>query len=127
MSARDGETTRPAMTQEQVLGKAYDVKLMARLWRFVMPHWPLLAISTLLVLAAPMCELAQPYLLGKAVDEYIAVGRTDGLGWLILGYLALVFASAGLAYAQLYALQLLGQRSMHDLRVAIYRHVISQR
>ena len=127
MTGRDAETRRPAMAQEQVLGKAYDVKLMARLWRFVAPHWKLLIVSTALVLIAPAFELARPYLLGVAVDEYIAVGRSDGLGWLILGFLALVFASAGASYAQLYALQLLGQRSMHDLRVAIYRHVISQR
>jgi ATP-binding cassette subfamily B multidrug efflux pump len=127
MTARDDETGRPAMAQEQVLGKAYDVKLMARLWRFVAPHWKLLIVSTALVLIAPAFELARPYLLGVAVDEYIAVGHSDGLGWLILGFLALVFASAGASYAQLYALQLLGQRSMHDLRVTIYRHVVSQR
>jgi ATP-binding cassette subfamily B multidrug efflux pump len=127
MTAGDNETRRPAMAQEQVLGKAYDVKLMARLWRFVAPHWKLLIVSTALVLIAPAFELARPYLLGVAVDEYIAVGRSEGLGWLILGFLALVFASAGASYAQLYALQLLGQRSMHGLRVAIYRHVISQR
>lgn len=118
---------RGVMAQEQVLGKAYDVKLMIRLWRFVSPHWKLLVASTLLVLIAPAFELAQPYLLGVAVDDFIAPGRTDGLIWLVLGYLGLVVLNAGTTYVQLMALQLLGQRSMHDLRVAIYRHVVSQR
>lgn len=129
MSTRDGKTeaARSAMAQEQVLGKAYDVKLMGRLWRFVAPHWKLLLLSTLLVLIAPAFELAQPYLLGVAVDEFIKVDRLDGLGWLVLGYLALVLLHSGTSYVQLYVLQLLGQRSMHDLRVAIYRHVLGQR
>jgi ATP-binding cassette subfamily B protein len=122
-----GQAPRSAVAQEQVLGKAYDVKLMIRLWRFVAPHWKLLLASTLLVLITPAFELAQPYLLGVAVDDYIAPARTDGLAWLVLGYLGLVVLNAGTTYVQLMALQLLGQRSMHDLRVAIYRHVVSQR
>lgn len=115
------------MRQEQVLGKAYDVKLMARLWTFVAPHWRLLGISLLLVLITPAFELAQPYLLGVAVDEFIKVDRQDGIGYLVLGYLGLVLLQATASFAQLYVLQLLGQRSMHDLRVAIYRHVLSLR
>jgi ATP-binding cassette subfamily B multidrug efflux pump len=121
------QAPRSAMAQEQVLGKAYDVKLMIRLWRFVAPHWKLLVVSTLLVLIAPAFELAQPYLLGIAVDDYIAPHRTEGLIWLVLGYLGLVALNGGTTYVQLFALQLLGQRAMHDLRTAIYQHVISQR
>lgn len=121
------QAPRSAMAQEQVLGKAYDLKLMMRLWRFVAPHWKLLVVSTLLVLIAPAFELAQPYLLGIAVDDYIAPQRTEGLLWLVLGYLGLVALNGGTTYVQLYALQLLGQRAMHDLRIAIYQHVVSQR
>jgi ATP-binding cassette subfamily B protein len=121
------QAPRSAMAQEQVLGKAYDLKLMMRLWRFVAPHWKLLVVSTLLVLIAPAFELAQPYLLGIAVDDYIAPQRTEGLIWLVLGYLGLVALNGGTTYVQLYALQLLGQRAMHDLRGAIYKHVVSQR
>lgn len=121
------QAPRSAMAQEQVLGKAYDLKLMMRLWRFVAPHWKLLVVSTLLVLIAPAFELAQPYLLGIAVDDYIAPQRTEGLIWLVLGYLGLVALNGGTTYVQLYALQLLGQRAMHDLRIAIYQHVVSQR
>ncbi len=121
------QAPRSAMAQEQVLGKAYDLKLMMRLWRFVAPHWKLLLVSTLLVLITLAFELAQPYLLGIAVDDYIAPQRTEGLIWLVLGYVGLVALNGGTTYVQLYALQLLGQRAMHDLRIAIYQHVVSQR
>ncbi len=114
---------------EAVLGKAYDAALMKRLWTFVRPHWKLLVLALALMPIGVGFELAQPYLLKVAIDGYIAASppHTDGLGTLALGYVALVLSQSGAMFAQLYCLQLLGQRSMHDLRLATYRHVLGQR
>jgi len=114
---------------EAVLGKAYDAALMKRLWTFVRPHWKLLVLALALMPVGVGFELAQPYLLKIAIDGYIAAStpHTDGLGVLALGYVALVLSQSGAMFAQLYCLQLLGQRSMHDLRLATYRHVLGQR
>jgi len=114
---------------EEVLGKAYDARLMKRLWPFVRPHWRLLVLSMFLIPITVGFELAQPYLLGFAIDNYIAADppTTDGLIWVALGYVGLVLLQSGSSFGQLYCLQLLGQRSMHDLRLETYRHVTSQR
>lgn len=112
---------------EQALGKAYDVRLMRRLWQFVKPHWRLLLLSLALIPATLAFELYQPLILKAAIEDHIAVGKLDGLGALSVLFIALVSAQAMSSYAQMYTMQLLGQRSMHGLRKRLYGHVTSQR
>ena len=129
MSGSASQARRPGrgMASEEILGKAYDAKLMARVWQFVRPHWKMLLVAFALMPIAVGFELAQPYVLKIAIDEYIAAGRIDGLGLISLVFVALVILQSLASYAQLYALNLLGQRSMRDLRVRTYNHVLSQR
>jgi ATP-binding cassette subfamily B protein len=112
---------------EAVLGKAYDLKLIRRLWPFVRPHWRLLVMTALVMPFTIALELAQPYVIKVAVVDHLAVGKLDGLEWLCLIFLGLVALQAGASYLEQWSLQLLGQRSMHGLRLAIYDHVLRQR
>jgi ATP-binding cassette subfamily B protein len=112
---------------DELSGKAYDALLMRRMWGFVGPHKRLIAASLLLMPLAIGFEIAQPYLLKLAIDHNIAVHDTDGLGLLAAAFVACVVLQALAGYAQLFALQLLGQRAMHDLRRATYAHVLSRR
>ena len=122
-------STQPARATvaENVLGKAYDLRLMRQLWRFVVPHWRLLVISACLIPITIAFELAQPYLVKIAIVDHIAVGNGDGLEWLALGFLGLVAAQSVSSFFEQWAIQLLGQRSMHDLRLTIYDHVLGRR
>ena len=111
---------------EKVLGKAMDWQLMLRVWAFVRPHWRLLLLGLALIPLALGFELAQPYLIKIAID-YIGHSDLSGLDTLAIVYVGLVLGGTLTSYGQVYALQLLGQRSMHDLRLETYRHVLSQR
>ncbi|MBL4634955.1 MAG: ABC transporter ATP-binding protein [Kofleriaceae bacterium] len=117
----------PKGSEEEVLGQAYDTKLMLRLWTYVRDHGVLLAFALLLIPITVAFEIAQPYLLSVAIDVYITNHVTDGLGTLALVYVGFVIMQALCGYAQLYALQLVGQRSMHSLRLATYRHILTRR
>ena len=61
-----------ALHEEEALGKAYDVRLLRRLWAYVRPYW--LQVLCTLVLVAPMfaVEIAQPYLVKQGVDGFVA-------------------------------------------------------
>ena len=126
MSATAPDTSR-APADEAVLGKAYDLRLMRQLWRFVRPHWKLAIASLFLIPVTIAFELAQPYIVKLAIVDHIAVGKEDGLGVLALVFVGLVLAQATSAFFEQWAIQLLGQRSMHDLRLAIYDHVLGRR
>ena len=59
--------------EEGKLGKAYDLKLMARLWVFLRPHGLLMAISLFFVLIMAGLDLFIPYLTKEAIDRYVVV------------------------------------------------------
>ena len=70
-------------------------------------------------------EIAQPYLLKKAIDEHIAVGRLAGLDRVGLAYLGVLLGQYAAAFAQIYLTQLIGQRGMNTLRMRVHEHVLS--
>ena len=70
-------------------------------------------------------EIAQPYLLKKAIDEHIAVGRLAGLDRVGLAYLGALLGQYAAAFAQIYLTQLIGQRGMNTLRMRVHEHVLS--
>lgn len=57
--------------EEQVLGKAYDSKLMKRLLGYAKPYKMALLISVLLLVFVTAVELAKPWLVQIAIDDYI--------------------------------------------------------
>jgi ATP-binding cassette, subfamily B, multidrug efflux pump len=112
---------------ENVLGKAYDLVLIGRLLPFVKPHLRLALLTALLMPCTIAFELGQPYLFKLAIVDHIAAGKPDGLQWIAAGFLGLVLLQSLSSYFEQWSLQLVGQRSMHGLRLTIYRHVMAQR
>jgi ATP-binding cassette subfamily B protein len=110
---------------DDVLGKALDRTLLRRIFSYVWPYRRGLLAAVLLLPVITLFEVAQPYLLKRAIDEHIAVGRLAGLDRLGLAYLGALLGQYGAAFVQLYLTQLIGQRAMNDLRVRVHRHVLS--
>jgi len=108
---------------EEVLGKAYDARLMRRLLAYLRPYWRQVLLALLAILAAAAGQLAQPYLIKTAIDQHIATGRLEGLDRLAILFLVILAGSFGAEYLQTWTMQLTGQRIMFDLRMAIYRHL----
>ena len=48
---------------EEILGKAYDARLMRRLLGYLWPYWRYVAVALVAIIAGSMAQLAQPYLL----------------------------------------------------------------
>jgi ATP-binding cassette subfamily B protein len=109
--------------EEDVLGKAYDARLMRRLLTYLWPYWRQVVVAFLAITAGAVAQLAQPYLIKIAIDRYIAAGDITGLDRLAAGYLGILVAAFATEYVQTWTLQLTGQRIMFDLRMAVYRHL----
>jgi len=63
--------------EEGKLGKAYDLRLMARLITFIKPYWGLIGLSLILVLTMAAFDLVIPYLTKEAIDRYIVVSARE--------------------------------------------------
>jgi ATP-binding cassette subfamily B multidrug efflux pump len=112
-----------SVQEEDVLGKAYDARLMRRLLQYLRPYWPQVLVALAAIVAGGAASLAQPYLIKVAIDQYVAAGRLDGLNDLALVFLAVLVVSFAAEYTQTWTMQLTGQRIMFDLRMAIYGHL----
>src|SRR6187200_1011524 len=112
-----------SLHEEEVLGKAYDARLMRRLLAYLRPYRLQAALALVAIIAASVLQLAQPYLMKMVIDRYIPAGDLSGLNRIALLYLAIIAASFGLEFTQTWLLQTTGQRIMFDMRMQIYRHL----
>src|SRR6185503_20415848 len=109
--------------EEEVLGKAYDAKLMRRLLRYLRPYKPQVAVALAAIISGSVLQLAQPYLMKLAIDRYIATQDFLGIDRIAMAYFAILIASFVLEYVQTWMLQMTGQRIMYDMRLQIYEHL----
>ena len=112
-----------SLHDDEILGKAYDARLMRRLLQYLRPYWRQVGVALGAILVGSAASLAQPYLIKVAIDRYIAAGRLDGLDRIALLYLAILVAAFAAEYIQTWSMQFTGQRIMFDLRMAIYSHL----
>ena len=115
---------RPEKTARDATGRALDLRLMGRLYTHVRHYTRALVVSVALLPIIAGFELAQPYLLKQAIDQHIAPHRLQGLDRLALLYLAALLGQYAAAFTHNYLVQVVGQRAMSDLRLAVHRHVL---
>jgi ATP-binding cassette subfamily B multidrug efflux pump len=123
--------------EEEVLGKAYDSRLMRRLLTYLRPYRWQVAIALGSIIFKSFADVLGPYLTKVAIDRYLAPakGTTAGLwSWLsprpLTGvaqiatlYVGLLVFSFLLEFLQTYYMQWTGQKVMFDLRSQIFRHL----
>jgi ATP-binding cassette subfamily B protein len=133
---------------EEVLGKAYDARLMRRLVGYLRPYRGMTALALLSILASSLLQLAGPLLTAVTLDLFVLPGgagaRTspasvaarrllaawdlnptpaDGIAGMALLYLAVLLATFAVLYFQGVLLQTMGQLIMKDLRREVFGHL----
>jgi ATP-binding cassette subfamily B protein len=124
--------------EEEVLGKAYDARLMRRLMGYMRPYGWLVALSIFFLLAESILQVLNPLLTRLAVDKYIRPGAHplttpidswlptdpwDGLTRVALLYLAVLIGGFITGFAQTVLMQWTGQLAMFDLRKQLMEHL----
>ena len=123
--------------EEEVLGQAYDSRLMRRLLTYLRPYRWHVGVAIVSIILKSFADVLGPYLVKVAVDRYLAPtkGATSGLwNWLsprpLTGiaqistiYFGLLVFAFLLEFLQTYYMQWTGQQVMFDLRSQIFRHL----
>jgi ATP-binding cassette, subfamily B, multidrug efflux pump len=109
--------------QEEVLGKAYDLGLIKRLWKFIVPYKRIFWTAMLLLPLQQAFGLAQPYLMKIGIDQYIAGRDLKGLQGVGLLFFGAVMGETVALFFHYYLSMLVAQRCLADLRVAVFSHV----
>ena len=122
--------------EEEVLGKAYDSRLMKRLLQYLRPYKLPVGISLVSILFKALADVLGPYLVAIEIDRYLVPvpRRTPfdlflspnpyvGIAEIAAMYVGLIVFSFLLDYLQTYFMQWAGQMVMFDLRKQIFRHL----
>ena len=108
---------------EEILGKAYDLRLIQRLWRYIRPYKRLFFFAMLLLPIQQAFGLAQPYLMKIGIDQYIAHGDLVGLQAVALLFLGAIIGETIMIFFHYYLTMAVAQRCLADLRVELFSHV----
>ena len=111
------------MIDDDVLGKAYDGRLMRRLLTYLRPYRGQVLVAVVAIIGHSALDLAPPYLTKVVIDEYIPVGDLAGLVSIAALYLVALIASFLLEYLQTWTMQVIGQKIMFDLRMQLVSHL----
>ncbi len=125
--------------EEEILGKAYDSRLMRRLLQYMKPYRVVVATSLFLLLIDSLIQIIGPLLTKVAVDRYLvptthrhvfppldrwlSSDTWTGLTQVSLLYLGFVLLGFVFDFGQTYLMQLTGQRAMFDLRRQLMSHL----
>jgi ATP-binding cassette, subfamily B, multidrug efflux pump len=125
--------------EEEVLGKAYDARLMRRLLTYMKPYKSIIAVSIVLLLVDSVFQVTGPLLTKIAVDKYLVPSQGGqvlpsltnwlssdpwtGLTQLAAVYLGVIVCGFLFDFGQTYLMQLTGQWAMFDLRKQLMSHL----
>jgi ATP-binding cassette subfamily B protein len=111
------------MIDDDVLGKAYDGRLMRRLLTYLRPYRAQVLVAVVAIIGHSALDLVPPYLTKVVIDQYIPVGDLAGLVSIAALYLVALIASFLLEYLQTWTMQVIGQKIMFDLRMQLVSHL----
>ena len=124
--------------EEEILGKAYDSRLMRRLLTYLRPYKWQVGIALVAIIFKAGADVLGPYLVKVVVDRYLAPTAAathswlgsrlshdalTGIGQVAALYVATLVISFLLEYVETYYMQWTGQMVMFDLRSQIFRHL----
>jgi ATP-binding cassette subfamily B protein len=101
-------------------GRERDTRRILRL--FAPYRWRLAWVLFLIIFSSGL-GMVSPFLLRDVLDKGILHHNLTLLSVLVGGMIAIAIATAALSVVQTYVSTEVGQRVMHDLRVAVYRHL----
>lgn len=105
--------------------KATDWSVLKRILRLATPYRRLFTMTLLLAITLAPVGILRPRLINMMVDDYILVGNLAGLQRMAMILFGVLLLEATMRYLFIYNSNLLGQSVVKDLRVRIFRHLLS--
>lgn len=115
------------MAKDNITGNAYDNKLLGRLAKYIRPYKGIFWVSVILTLLLAAVAPALPLLIEHTLDNYILVGKFDGLNTMLILMLALLVGQTVIRYFHTLMTNTLGQSVIRDIRIQVFNHITNLR
>ncbi len=117
--------------EDEILGKAYDARIMRRLLTYLRPYIRLTVVALVFLILVSLVDLVGPALIGYGIDQYIApktqtlteTQRSIGLLEVSSIYLLVLIIGLVLRYLHVLLLSIIGQHIMFDMRSQMFDHL----
>lgn len=109
--------------EDDVLGKVYDSKVIARLPKYLAPVklWVALGASGMVIRA--LATLAIPFLIGIAIDRFIQTGNLSGLNIIVIVFVGVALLVWAGQYMETLFLSYAGQAVLFRMRTEMFDHL----
>lgn len=108
----------------EVSGKAFDLKLLGKVMRYMRPYRGLFYSGVALTILLGAVGTSRPILIKYTIDQFVINPDAHGLLMYSLLMFALLFVESGLQFAFIYIANYLGQSVIRDIRQQLYQHII---
>ena len=126
--------------EEEILGKAYDARLMRRLLAYLRPYRRVVFFALIAIFLYGLLQAVPPYLMKVEIDRYLdptkhhqipgflaqflSANPREGILQIAFAiFLPVVLLTFVLQLVQTFAMQLVGQKVMYDLRKQVFEHL----
>ncbi|MBZ9708181.1 ABC transporter ATP-binding protein/permease [Mesorhizobium sp. ESP7-2] len=111
--------------EEEVFGKAYDPRIVRRIWSFVRPYQGRIFISVAAVLVFTLTQLAIPLVIRYAIDHGMAPGRLDRSVMIsaIAAFAVIILINYAASHVQESVVGKVAENVLSDLRRAMFSHL----
>jgi len=109
--------------EDDILGKVYDARVIRRMPKYLAWFKSSIALATTGTLIRTVANLAMPYLVVVATDNFIKTGNVVGLTIIALAYLGVALLMWGGQYLETLYLSRAGQGILFRMRTEMFDHL----
>jgi len=121
--AREARIRQLLRDDDELLGKAYDSRLVKRLFTYITPYKNSLIVAVILMTISSLMGTAGPAIIGFAIDKGIRAGSLDVLRFWTLVFLFTTVAEWLTNRARVRIMAFVGTKIVADVRSELFRHL----
>ena len=111
--------------EDEILGKAYDTRLVRRLLKYTAPYSARLVGAIVLIVITSLLSVSMPWIIGKAIDNGIRTGDLQQLRYWSFAFLIVAVAEWMTNRWRISIMAFVGTKVVADIRSELYRHLHS--
>lgn len=111
------------MSNKNISGNLFDLKILNRLFIFCKPYMGVFYVLIFLTLSLSILQPIRPYITQIIIDDYVSLNDLDGLRNMIFLLFGLLIINAIVMYFHTYLSGWLGQNIIKDIRIKLFSHL----
>jgi len=115
----------PDEEEDELLGKAYDGRLVKRILTYIKPYGAKITLAIILMVVSSLMAVAGPWLIGLAIDEGVRTGNVAAVRQWTIIFIITAVAEWGTNRSRIMIMAFVGTKVVADIRSHLFRHLHS--